>query len=109
MLCTLQRHGSRGGCWHRWASPPSQEGLQALAAATPGWAGADLKALCASAVLAAARRSCPVGLAHMQDEREWRRSPALPSGDGAGADVQPAGRGIQDKKAWETDVQVGTG
>ena len=41
----------------RWSLPPSPEGLHALAGATPGWAGADLKALCASAVLAAARRA----------------------------------------------------
>lgn len=49
-----------------WPAPPSEEEMQALADATPGWAGADLKALCASAVLAAVRRSCPTSLEQLE-------------------------------------------
>ena len=42
-----------------WASPPSAPALDALAGRTAGYAGADIKGLCAEAALAALRRTHP--------------------------------------------------
>ena len=41
----------------RWPSRPGQAELRAVAATTPGFAGADLKAVCGGAVVQAARRA----------------------------------------------------
>ena len=41
----------------RWPVKPEPSVLSAVAAAAPGFAGADLKALCAAAVVQAARRA----------------------------------------------------
>lgn len=43
----------------RWPALPAEEAVQRLAAATHGCAGADIAALCAGAVMAAARRAAP--------------------------------------------------
>ena len=43
----------------RWKDTPSEAIVNSLAAATAGYAGADLQALCASAVLAAVSRALP--------------------------------------------------
>lgn len=45
------------GC--RWADPPSAALLSKIAERTEGFAGADLQALCTSAVMAAAKRAAP--------------------------------------------------
>mmetsp|Transcript_7382 Transcript_7382/g.20854 ORF Transcript_7382/g.20854 Transcript_7382/m.20854 type:complete len:1089 (-) Transcript_7382:329-3595(-) len=50
-----------------WQHPPRQVLVESLAAATEGFAGADLAALCTGAVLAAARRLVP-GLTQIVDE-----------------------------------------
>lgn len=42
-----------------WAPPPGERLLARVAAATEGHAGADLRALCCAAVMAAARRAAP--------------------------------------------------
>uniref|UniRef100_A0A1D2A528 PHD-type domain-containing protein n=1 Tax=Auxenochlorella protothecoides TaxID=3075 RepID=A0A1D2A528_AUXPR len=47
----------------RWPQPPDPELLSRLAAATRGWAGADLQALAAAAVVRAARRALPLDAA----------------------------------------------
>ncbi|KAL6769172.1 hypothetical protein ACKKBF_B17750 [Auxenochlorella protothecoides x Auxenochlorella symbiontica] len=47
----------------RWPQPPDPELLARLAAATRGWAGADLQALAAAAVVRAARRALPLDAA----------------------------------------------
>lgn len=43
----------------RWEHPPPEATLRAIAAATDGYAGADLQALCTAAVMAAVRRATP--------------------------------------------------
>ena len=43
----------------RWPVPPTERILVAMAAATPGYAGADLQSLCTGAVLAAVQRIAP--------------------------------------------------
>lgn len=45
----------------RWAQPPSPALRQELALHCTGYCGADLKALCAEAALAALRRRCGSG------------------------------------------------
>ena len=44
----------------RWDRPPAAKTLQQVAAATEGYAGADLQGLCTAAVLAAVRRQAPL-------------------------------------------------
>ena len=44
----------------RWERPPAAKTLQQVAAATEGYAGADLQGLCTAAVLAAVRRQTPL-------------------------------------------------
>ena len=43
----------------RWADPPSEALVQRIAQRTENFAGADLQALCTSAVMAAAKRAAP--------------------------------------------------
>ena len=43
----------------RWNPQPAEQVIGSVAAATEGFAGADLQALCAAAVIAAVRRSAP--------------------------------------------------
>eukprot|EP00899_Mesostigma_viride_P028470 jgi/Mesvir1/8808/Mv02711-RA.1 len=43
----------------KWSPQPSPRLLKALAAATPGYAGADLQLLCTMAVMLALQRTCP--------------------------------------------------
>ena len=75
--------------WCRWTHPPSSEGLQALAGATPGWAGADLKSLCASAVIEAVRRGCAFELQQFHDEQlhSVPRADDMPGAQSAPAEV----------------------
>jgi SpoVK/Ycf46/Vps4 family AAA+-type ATPase len=56
--------GVSGVC--RWAEPPADATLAAVAAATDGFAGADLQALCTAAVLAAFSRQSPALLADLE-------------------------------------------
>ena len=44
----------------RWDRPPAAKTLRQVAAATEGYAGADLQGLCTAAVLAAVRRQAPL-------------------------------------------------
>lgn len=44
----------------RWDRPPAAKTLKQVAAATEGYAGADLQGLCTAAVLAAVRRQAPL-------------------------------------------------
>jgi SpoVK/Ycf46/Vps4 family AAA+-type ATPase len=69
-----------------WAPPPDAALLRRVAAATEGFAGADLQALCASAVLTAARRVAPGALGAAAREREARERALL-----AAAAATPAG------------------
>ncbi|GAX79023.1 hypothetical protein CEUSTIGMA_g6463.t1 [Chlamydomonas eustigma] len=52
--------------WH-WPSKPPPAVLKRLAAATAGYAGADLAALAAAAVVAAAKRCCPLMSTSIED------------------------------------------
>ncbi len=62
--------------WRRWKDPPPAELLHTVAAATAGFAGADLAALCSAAVHAAVRRAAPALLEQLD-----RRIAALPKPD----------------------------
>jgi SpoVK/Ycf46/Vps4 family AAA+-type ATPase len=63
---------------HQQISPLPSSILQELAAATEGYAGADLKALCTGAVMAALKRCAPRCLAAGAEGRASGRAPPLP-------------------------------
>lgn len=90
-------------CPTRWEPQPSQQILQAVAAATQGFAGADLQALCAGAVMAAVHRTAP-SLLHKLEQQAMSSqadpSAAQPSEAPDAPAPMTAGQGqIQDAQA----------
>eukprot|EP00983_Pelagomonas_calceolata_P043265 1138839-Pelagomonas_calceolata.AAC.6 len=67
--CILDIHTAK------WAQPPSPSLRQELAAHCAGYCGADLKALCAEAALAALRRRCVACCAlAISNMKEWKEA-----------------------------------
>ncbi|CAK0741288.1 hypothetical protein CVIRNUC_001313 [Coccomyxa viridis] len=79
----------------QWTPGPSPHLLRAIAAATEGYAGADLRALCAGAVMAAVRRSAPQILL----------DPRMEQGIPLGPHLQPQASDDDAAKAWQQQQQ----
>ena len=89
-------------CPCRWEPRPSAQLLQAVAAATEGYAGADLAALATSAVMAAVRRAAPGLIADL--DHHIRQPPASspaqpPAGSGVALEAAPGAQEQQENVA----------